>query len=128
TRRVIQRPAGAHGGTGQAETSFLTTDPGAFPDGAVTSADGRYWSANWGAGLIRITHADGTHADRLPVPASQPSCCAFGGTDLSILAVTSAREDLTPAALAAEPAAGNVFLYQTDAAGLPCVPYAGPLN
>ena len=43
TRRVIQRPAGAHGGTGQAETSFLTTDPGAFPDGAVTSADGRYW-------------------------------------------------------------------------------------
>ncbi len=103
------------------EEPFATTTGSAYPDGATTSADGRYWSALWGGSEVRVFNADGTVAGAVRTPVSQPSCCAFGGPDLSVLAVTSARQGLSPEALAAEPDAGNVFVYQTDACGLPPV-------
>jgi L-arabinonolactonase len=71
-----------------------------------------------------VRHApDGAVVSRLKVPASQPSCPAFGGADRKTLFVTSAREGLDEAALAADPQAGNLFVYQVEVAGLPVVPF-----
>lgn len=103
---------------------FATTDGAAYPDGAATSSDGCYWSALWGGGRVAVFSPDGTAAGDVPVPVSQPSCCAFGGPDLSVLAVTTARQGLSDTRLAAEPDAGNLYLYETDACGLPSVPFA----
>ncbi len=54
----------------------------------------------------------------LPVPASQPTCVAFGGPNLNILFVTSATQDLDSETLEKTPEAGNLFIYKTEFTGL----------
>jgi sugar lactone lactonase YvrE len=51
--------------------------------------------------------------------APHASCPAFGGTDLSTLYVTTAREGMDAAALAACPAAGQTFAIAGVGRGLP---------
>lgn len=98
---------------------FAETPDGAFPDGACVDADGCYWSAQWGAArIVRYTPAGAI--DRVvTTPVSQPSCVAFGGDDLRSLCVTTARDGLTPAALAREPLAGDILVYCVNISGLP---------
>ena len=98
---------------------FATTPRGASPDGATVDVDGCVWSAHWGAGCVVRYTPDGAVDRRIALPTSQPSCVCFGGPDLDVLCVTTARVDLDEATLAAEPLAGDVFLYRVGAQGLP---------
>ena len=98
---------------------FATTARGAYPDGAVTDAQGYLWNAQWGAAQVVRYAPDGSINQIIKVPASQPSCVAFGGTDMTQLFVTSARENLDSQALAKDPQAGDLFVYQTDTQGIP---------
>jgi L-arabinonolactonase len=98
---------------------FAQTPAGAYPDGAAIDADGCLWSAHWGASVVVRYTPDGRIDRTLRVPASQPSCVCFAGPDLDVLCVTSARENLDPSMLDAEPDAGNVFLYRAGVQGLP---------
>ena len=89
-----------------------------FPDGAAIDAEGCLWSARWGAGEV-VRHApDGKVVEVVKVPASQPSCVAFGGDDLSLLFVTSARDGLTAAELAEDRNAGSLFVFEAEVIGL----------
>ena len=88
------------------------------PDGAVVDAAGRIWVAMWGAGCIAVLDAAGARLMTIPVGASQPTCPALGGPNLDILAVTSARTDLSDEDLAQQPQAGALFLFKTNAVGL----------
>jgi sugar lactone lactonase YvrE len=90
-----------------------------YPDGACVDAAGRIWVALWGAGCVAVLDPVGARLATVPLAASQPTCAAFGGPNLDVLAVTSARTELTAEALAAEPQAGALFLFQTNACGLP---------
>jgi sugar lactone lactonase YvrE len=92
---------------------------GLSPDGAVVDADGRFWSAQWGAGQVACYAPDGrfVHAERFPAP--QLTCPGFGGASLRTLYVTSAREGMSAEALAAAPAAGATFAREVEARGLP---------
>jgi L-arabinonolactonase len=98
---------------------FARTPDGAFPDGAAVDVDGCVWSAHWGAGCIVRYTPDGRIDRTLEVPTCQPSCVCFGGPDLDVLCVTSAREGLDGSRLHAEPNAGDVFLYRAGVQGLP---------
>jgi L-arabinonolactonase len=98
---------------------FAQTPQGAFPDGAAIDVDGCMWSAHWGAGRIVRYTPDGRIDRTLEVPTCQPSCVCFGGPDLDVLCVTSAREGLDDSTLRAEPHAGDVFLYRAGVRGLP---------
>ena len=93
---------------------FVRTPQGAHPDGATVDAEGFLWSAHWGAGQVVRYAPDGRIDRTLNVPASQPTCVAFGGADLDLLFVTSAREDLSDKDLAGQPSAGDVFVYKMD--------------
>jgi len=87
----------------------------AVPDGATVDADGYLWSAQWGGGCV-IRYAPDGRIDRIvDVPVSQPSCVAFGGPDLDLLFVTSARCGLT----APQTGAGDLFVYNVATRGLP---------
>lgn len=97
---------------------FATTPKGAHPDGAVVDAQGYLWSAHWGAGRVVRYAPDGVVDRVLEVPASQPTCVAFGGPQLDLLFVTSARDGLTPEELARQPSAGDVFVYKMGCTGL----------
>lgn len=98
---------------------------GGSPDGAVTDADGRYYSALWGQGCVGVYSPEGLPEGRIDVPAAQVSCVAFGGPDLNLLAVTTARVDLTEDQLAGQPKAGSLFIYQSPYKGLPERRFAG---
>lgn len=90
---------------------------GVNPDGAVIDSQGRLWNAQWGASRVACYDADGRFLQAVAFPASQISCPAFGGPDLSTLFATSARDGLDNEALAAEPQAGKLFAVEVAAQG-----------
>ena len=107
----------ADGTPGPGRLFASTSGEGGAPDGSAMDAEGGLWNAEWGAGRV-VRHApDGTIDRVVPMPVSQPSCCAFGGEDLMTLYVTSAREGLSPEALAGQKLAGGLFAFRPGVAG-----------
>ena len=84
---------------------------------AVLDAQGNFWCAEWGSSRVRAYAPDGSVLRDVMLPVSQPSCPAFGGPELRDLYVTTARQDLSEEALAAEPLAGQVFVATDIAQG-----------
>ncbi|WP_342593220.1 SMP-30/gluconolactonase/LRE family protein [Ramlibacter agri] len=91
-----------------------------FADGSCIDAQGGLWNAQWeGKCLVRYDAA-GAETARIELPVSRPTCPAFGGPDLDVLYVTSARGSLSKERLRDEPAAGGVFaVADTGWRGLP---------
>jgi sugar lactone lactonase YvrE len=119
-RRIIWRYAfdAVTGRISEPRVFARTADP-ACPDGAAVDAQGYVWSAQWGGGCV-VRYAPDGRIDRvLEVPASQPTCVAFGGPDLGLLFVTTARVGLSRDALAAQTGAGDVLVYNVQVQGLP---------
>lgn len=110
------------GSIGDRET-FVSSEPGCSPDGAIVDAEGFLWSAQWGGGKVVRYGPNGETDLELAVPAGQPTCVAFGGPELDHLFVSSARQGLGAAELALQPSAGNVFVYRTRFQGLSESPY-----
>lgn len=97
---------------------IATFDDG-FPDGATVDAAGRIWVALWSAGVVAVLDPAGARLASVEVGARQPTCVALGGPDMNVLAVTSARTDLSDAELAQQPDAGALFLFRVGPVGLP---------
>jgi len=94
---------------------FARSQGGAVPDGAAVDGEGYVWSAQWGGGAV-VRYAPDGRTDRvLEIPVLLPSCVAFGGPDLTMLCVTSARQG----AGEAQTGAGNLFVYNAPVRGLP---------
>ena len=98
---------------------FATTTGNRYPDGSCIDAEDHLWNAQWGSGEVVRYRPDGSIERRIALPVSQPSCPAFGGADINLLMVTTARDSLTADALAAQPLAGALFIYETNVTGLP---------
>lgn len=97
---------------------------GALPDGLAIDADGHLWIAMWGgARLLRVSPA-GTVEREVPLPVRQPSSCAFIGTGLDLLAITSAAEDLAPAN-SPGPDGAVLALTGLPAPGIPVAGFSG---
>ena len=86
------------------------------PDGAAVDADGCYWICANDAGLIHRFTPDGRLDRSLTVPVKKPTMCAFGGSRLDTLFVTSIRpgDDHDEQSLA-----GGVFALNPGVKGLP---------
>ena len=100
------------------QSLLVRTEKGCFPDGATVDAQGYIWSAQWGASRVVRYNPEGETDFILPLPVSQPTCVAFGGSDLNRLFVTSAYEGLDAEARATQPEAGNLFIFETDIKGI----------
>lgn len=89
-----------------------------YPDGLTVSADGSLWVALWnGAAVLRLA-PDGRLLERIPVPAPLVTSVAFGGPDLDVLLITTARWELDEGTLARAPRSGGAFVWRGDAVGL----------
>jgi sugar lactone lactonase YvrE len=53
------------------------------------------------------------------LPASQPTCCAFGGSLLDELYITTAAQRLSPEQREREAGAGHVLVVRVGVRGLP---------
>ncbi|WP_266172055.1 SMP-30/gluconolactonase/LRE family protein [Dyella subtropica] len=95
------------------------------PDGSAVDAEGALWNAQWGMHRVVRYLPDGREDCVLDLPARQPTRPAFGGPDLKTLYVTSARDGLTAAQLAADPHAGALFAFPGGMVGLREPRFAG---
>lgn len=86
------------------------------PDGAAVDAEGCYWICANDVGLIHRFTPDGRLDRSLAVPVKKPTMCAFGGSRLDTLFVTSIRpgDDHDQQSLA-----GGVFALDPGVKGLP---------
>ena len=92
---------------------------GGLPDGLTLDAEGGLWLAVWGSGELRRYLPDGRVDVVVSLPVTQVTSAAFGGADLSTLYITTAREKFTPADLAAQPHAGDIFACTPGVTGRP---------
>ena len=97
---------------------LVSTEEGCYPDGSIVDADGFLWNAQWGGSKVVRYAADGSTNLEIKLPVSQPTCVAFGGADLDLVFVTTARQGLSEEALRGQSQAGDVFVYKTDYRGL----------
>ncbi len=95
------------------------------PDGAAVDADGCYWICGNDAGQVHRFTPDGRLDRSLAVPVKKPAMCAFGGSGLDTLFVTSIRP---PGDCADQPLAGGVFALQPGVRGLAETPCQFPLT
>lgn len=103
------------------------TEEDGGPDGAVVDREGCIWNARWGAGkVVRLAPGDGRTLETITLPATRPSCPAFGGEDLATLYVTTAQEGMSKEELSAEPDAGAIFAAPLRVPGQPDVPVRLP--
>ena len=96
-----------------------------YPDGMTVDAEDCLWIAFWDSWCIRRFAPTGERLAEIALPVQRPTSCAFGGTNLDQLYITSASRDLAAAERAGQPQAGGLFLIEPGVSGLPDVPFAG---
>lgn len=106
-------------GTMTAPRPFATDRLPEVPDGLTVDADGCVWGVKWDGWRVVRYRPDGRVDREVRLPVGQPTSCTFGGPNLDVLFVTSAREGLGATALADQPLAGSVFAIDVGAQGLP---------
>jgi L-arabinonolactonase len=97
-----------------------TTATGGLPDGATVDAEGCYWTTLPESGKLVRYDPDGKMMRTIMMPTAIPTCCEFGGKDLDILYVTTARLRK----IKDQPLAGGLFAVDVGVKGLP-LPYFG---
>ncbi|WGD49401.1 SMP-30/gluconolactonase/LRE family protein [Bradyrhizobium sp. CB1650] len=89
------------------------------PDGACVDVLGGLWTAFFSGGRVVRYRPDGRIDTVISVPATNPTCVCFGGSELKTMFVTTARRFLDREQLSREPEAGHVFAIHGIAQGLP---------
>ena len=109
---IYRYQIGADGTLGPRKVLGAPLDRG-LPDGSCTDASGDIWNARVVGGYA-VAHLgkDGGLKAFVDVPCSWPTSCAFGGSGLETLFVTSARFTMTEAHLSEAPFAGGLFAVQ----------------
>ena len=88
-----------------------------YPDGLTVDRDGCLWSAMWDGWCVIRFEATGRELLRLPMPVQRPTCCAFGGPDLSTLFITTAAVGLSEQEMERSLHAGDLFALHSPVTG-----------
>ncbi len=89
-----------------------------LPDGVIVDSEGCLWIAHWGGARITRWSPEGERLAVHPVPALNVTTMGFAGPDYRTLYITTARDGMDAAALAAMPLSGSLFILETDVKGL----------
>ena len=99
-------------------------EPG-LPDGSCVDAEGGVWNAQWEGSRVVRFDASGRLDRVIELPVSKVTCCAFGGTELDTLYITTSRLGSDATRLEAEPFSGGLFAIKPGVRGLIDAPFAG---
>jgi sugar lactone lactonase YvrE len=95
-------------------------------DGSTVDADGNYWLTIPFAGKVQAYSPDGRLIRDIDMPVDIPTCLEFGGPNLDVLYVTSARLARLKQPRRNEAIAGGVFAIEgLGHVGLELPPFAG---
>lgn len=95
----------------------------ATPDGLTVDRDGGVWVALWDGGAVHRYTPDGRLDMVVPVPGGFVTSCAFGGSGLDTLFITTARTGLSETELTATPHAGALFAVDVGRTGCGYTPF-----
>ncbi|WP_115717535.1 SMP-30/gluconolactonase/LRE family protein [Gallaecimonas mangrovi] len=104
------------GDVGQGE--HFATVPKGEPDGAIIDSDDHLICALWGGSALARFSPKGELTGVFELPVSRPTCVALGGPDMNLLFVTSATDGMSEQALANEPLAGSLLVYEAPFRGV----------
>ena len=91
-----------------------------LPDGSCMDREGGVWTCRVAGGAcLTRSLPDGTIDRVVDLPCTWPTSCTFGGEDLDVLYVTSARFTMTDAHLSGHPQEGGLFCFRPGISGLP---------
>ena len=94
------------------------------PDGMTIDAQGKLWIAHFGGAQVsRWDPETGEKIDKVELPVSNITSCAFGGKNLDELYITTASVGLSEEEKAEQPFAGGIFRYQAEVSGLEAVKF-----
>ncbi|HLF35031.1 MAG TPA: SMP-30/gluconolactonase/LRE family protein [Cyclobacteriaceae bacterium] len=80
------------------------------PDGMTIDSADKLWVAHWGGGMVgRWDPLTGKLLAKVVVPAPNVTSCAFGGPELDVLYITTAREGMSEDDILKYPEAGSIF-------------------
>lgn len=109
-----------------ARRTALSLDLPGVPDGCTIDDEGMLWIAHWdGSCVTRWDPRTGAQLARIAVPAPRVTSCTFGDADSGTLYITTARNGLSPAQLAAFPDSGGIFACRPGVSGPPAVAFRG---
>ncbi len=90
------------------------------PDGMAIDSHGNLWVAQWGgSGVYCYNPSTGELVTKVEVPARNVASCAFGGENLDILYITTARARLSAEDIALNPLSGSLFYCKPGVTGVP---------
>lgn len=89
------------------------------PDGGATDMAGVYWSAGISAAVLNGYKAEEGWVCRFNLPCAAPTMPCFGGEDMRLLLITSARHHVAPARLREFPHSGAIFSMRMEVPGVP---------
>ena len=96
-----------------------------IPDGSCVDVEGCIWNAVWEGYRVERWSPKGELLQTIEVPVRKPTCCAFGGEDLSTLYITTSRLMEEDDILAREPNAGSLYAARPGVRGITDPPFAG---
>jgi sugar lactone lactonase YvrE len=102
--------------------AFVVMPDDERPDGLTVDGQGGVWVAINGLGEVRRYTPDGRLDGVVRVAARKVTACAFGGSALDQLFITTSREDLQPGE---DPLAGSLFRADVHVTGMPVREFAG---
>jgi sugar lactone lactonase YvrE len=122
TQRVDTFDYDTASGTPARRRPLARVDPDhGMPDGLALDDEGGVWVALWRGGAVHRYRADGRLDAVIELPVGLVTACAFGGSGLDELYITTSRQGLT----GGSPAAGALFMVRPGVRGLTCTPFAG---
>ncbi len=104
---------------------FARIEPPGLPDGSTVDAEGFLWSAQYDGWRV-VRYAPNGRVDRvIELPVRQPTSCIFGGENLDVLYVTTARFEQSEDELESQPLAGRLLALDVGVRGLPEPAFTG---
>jgi L-arabinonolactonase len=96
-----------------------------YPDGLAVDSEGFVWSAQWGGWNVTRYDPTGKIERVVQLPVQQVTNCAFGGTNLDELYITTARTGLSQEEITTQPWAGDLFRARLGIKGILDPKFAG---
>lgn len=109
-------------------TAVLIPDDMGYPDGMTIDSNDKLWVAHWdGQCVAQWDPETGALLKKIDLPAPHVTSCAFGGKNLDLLYITTARSGLTIKQLE-YPLSGGLFVCKPGAKGVPGYLFKSTLN
>lgn len=99
------------------------------PDGMSIDIEGKLWVALWGGYCVCRFDPDTSELlQKIEVPAPNVASCAFGGKNLDILYISTAREGMSAKQLIEYPLSGGIFSAEPGISGLRANFFVGKIS